>query len=68
LKKVGEASFFILAQKLLIAVRRFIAALDGPIHWPALACRRIRAICFPENGEMNFALQGGDKSPHSKIA
>jgi len=21
---------------------------------------------FPESGEMNFAFQGGDKSPHSK--
>jgi hypothetical protein len=46
-------------------VRRFIAALDGPIHWPATTVVESRTICFPENGEMNFAFQGGDESPHS---
>jgi len=47
-------------------VRRFIAALDGPIHWPAIALVELRAMWHSENGEMNFASQGGDKSPRSK--
>jgi len=46
-------------------VRRFIAAFDGPIHWPAIAAVKLRLMLFPDNGETNFAWQGGDESPHS---
>jgi hypothetical protein len=46
---------------LRLGVRRLVAALDGRIHSPAMN----RDSTSPE-GEMNFALEGGDESPHSK--
>jgi len=46
---------------LQFGVRRLVAAFDGRIHPPAL---------YPHSGvtegEMNFAFEGGDESPHSK--
>jgi len=44
-------------------VRRLVAAFDERIHSPAMN----RDFTSPE-GEMNFALEGGDESPHSKFA
>jgi len=47
-------------------VRRFIAALSGEIHFAVLGKSRRTSLSCGYCGPMNWPVQGGDESPHSK--
>jgi len=57
-----------LAVHLRHGVRRFIAALSGEIYFAVYETALRSWFCCGYRGPMNWPVQGGDESPHSKLS